>query len=285
MMPALPYERLKQLTEHAAAAHTLWNLEDGPNAAPPTKLKDSVDHLPSQAQFAWRRVLSSIATTEALEKTVMEPLLASVRDAKLTTETAYLASHSLDEHRHAALLKTYLVRTFGYVKAKPTFTDRWIYEKLIPAGVGRFRASPIVGFALIHAYEAFSLEIYPQLILKAQEDRVPEAHALLRQISKDELRHVAGVKALIELENSRRGTRALSTIEAATLRAFLALMVVDTELSPAAVYNRELAVAMGELGISPSKMRGAALKAGRETLELFREGQQLTEAGSDHVSQ
>jgi hypothetical protein len=245
--------RLGQLSRFGREAHARcgsWNW------------RDDLAHLSEARRATWCRVLSSVATTEALEKTLIEPILEGLRaDADAAD---YLATHATDEVRHHQLLARYLRNTFGYRKKKRTAADRVLYDGILPRVARRFRSKPAYGLALLHCYERFSLTFYERLRREAQADGAQNLLTLIRAIERDELRHVAGMEALLDREVEKRGGR-LSALDRAAVAGILRLMLVDVDMRPWALHNRELRGHLVRLGFDPAGLVRAAQEAARET--------------------
>lgn len=219
--------RLELLTRHsddAQSDHGDWQPVDDLSEASPAR------------QAAWKRILCSVASTERLEGTLLAPIREAFRDDPAAL--SYLDSQSRDENRHAQLLTRYVRNTFHHERKTRSLASRVIYDRLLPKVAESFREHPIVGLALLLTYERFSLKFYPQLREAAEKDGAAVLLQLVQRVEKDELRHLAGVEALIGREIRRNGPVSAGTLVAA--RAALAIFRVDSSMSPLALHNREV---------------------------------------------
>jgi hypothetical protein len=248
-------QRLAVLARHGREAHARtadWNWSD------------DLAHLSSERRAAWARVLSSLATAESIEETVLLPMVEGLRHDSEAVE--YIKVHGRDEERHFKLLSRYLRNTFGYRKKHRTLTDRMIYDGVLPRLVKSFRRKPIPGLAMIHAYEKISLPYYAALRREAQADGAQNLVTLIRIIEKDELRHVAGVEALLGQEIARNG--GLSWLDQGMIRGVLQMVRTDADLGPWAFHNRELRTCIERLGIDADALMVSFVEAMGETLEV-----------------
>jgi hypothetical protein len=226
---------------------------------------DDLSHLPEARRASWRRILSSIATTEGIEATVMDPLLVAKRNDAEALE--YLEVHAADERRHHELLKGYLKNTFDFEKKTRTMSDRVFYERLLPAISSAFRYKPLYGFALLYCYERFALSFYTPLRVRAQSDGAQNLLTLLQSIEKDELRHIAGMEHLLKEEIRLQGGLRLGDFGAVS--SMLRLMLVDINMSSWAVHNREVRAHLVTLEINPDEITELGRRMRDETLELM----------------
>jgi rubrerythrin len=256
---ARPVARLQSLARHGRQA------DERARGLGMTSWSDDLSHLSSEKRASWQRVLSSIATTEGIEATVMDPLLVAKRaDAEVLD---YLEVHAADERRHHELLAGYLKNTFGYEKKSRTLSDRIFYERLLPAMSQTFRYKPLYGFALLYCYERFAMAFYVPLRTKAQTDGAQNLLSLLQSIEKDELRHVAGMEHLLKEEIRAQGGLRLGDLKA--VRAMLSLMLVDINMSSWAFHNRDIRAHLQELDISPDEVTQTGRRMRDATLELM----------------
>lgn len=221
-------KKLKTLVQHHQKSHQ--EFKNGCS-------QDRIDHLSGGRQAGWRRVISSVATTEAIEGVLMNELNKAFQsDPHITT---LLKAHQLDEATHFVNLSNYLKNTFNYVKKNRTLSDQIFYDTLFPKIARMFAQKPIYGLALILFLESQGILFYKMIHQKAKTDGLTELHQLIDQIEKDEHRHRAGIKLLLSLlaeEDSIRLTRWNKII----LGLILGLAVVDLNLSAWGLHNREL---------------------------------------------
>lgn len=226
---------------------------------------DDLSHLCESRRASWRRILSSVASTEGLEATIMEPLIESKKGEKEAYE--YLTVHANDELRHHALLTGYLKGTFGFEKKARTFSDKVFYDKILPAISSSFLRKPLYGFALLYCYERFAGLFYAPLRNSAQADGAQNLLNLIQSIEKDELRHVAGMEYLMKEEIRRQG--GLKWGDMPAVSAMLGIMLVDLDMSVWAVHNREVREHIENLGIDPAEVTQMGRQMRHETLELM----------------
>lgn len=229
---------------------------------------DDLSHLSEEKRASLQRILSSVATTEGLESTLMEPMLAA-KSGSDPQAYDYLASHAADERRHYALLCGYLKATFGYIKSKRTFADQVLYDRVFPRISAVFRSKPLYGFALLYCYERFSITFYSKLRAQAQANGAQNLTSILQAIEKDELRHVAGMDHLMVAEVRKQG--GLGILDRQVVRAILRIMLLDVDMRPWALHNREVRRHIESLGIDPAAFTAAAIQMKDETLARLEE--------------
>ena len=273
----LHHERLTRLTRHGRQA------EARSRELGMTEWRDDLSHLSPMRQAAWRRVLSSIATTEGLEESLMQPLMLAYKQPgeDHTEISEYLESHAVDERRHHAMLCGYLKQTFGYVKKSRTWSDRVIYDRVLPLMAQAFRYRPLYGFALLDTYENFATEFYAPLRTQAQADGAQNILSLLQAIEKDELRHVAGMEYLLDRELARQG--GLRRGDRAAIATLLNVLVLDVDFSPWALHNREIRAHLCELGVPPEGVTATARRMRDHTLARLTASLAEKSEGVSHV--
>ena len=253
--PSNVISRLSVLRRHSELAEkraSAWNWGD------------DLSHLSGEKRASWKRILSSVATTETLEESIMGPIALAFGGDE--DSARYLAVHAADEARHYNLLTRYLKNTFGYVKSRRTLMDQVLYDRVIPGVARVFRSKPTYGLALLHAYEKFSIVFYERLIHEARQDGAQSLLTILTSIEKDERRHIAGMEQLLRLELSRTG--GASFTDRAAMRAILNLMLVDVDMRPWALHNREVREHLVRLGFDPLAVTSAARATAEDTLSL-----------------
>lgn len=249
-------ERLATLATHGAEADRLQSgLEP----------RDDVSHLSADRRAGWRRILSSVATTEGVERTLMDP----IREAFASEPEilAFVTTHQQDEHRHHVLLSRYLKNTFDYVKTKRTTSDKIIYDRVFPRLARLFRRKPLYGLSMLHFIENYGVSFYRGFKAQAEADGLHELVRLLKQIEKDELRHMAGLDALIAI--LEHGAAPLTLTDKLWIRGCLEAMALDINMRPWAVHNREVRDHVLKLDLDPEALTRAARAAVTKTYAEF----------------
>ena len=213
-------------------------------------LVDSTSHLSTERKLAWAQLLSSAASAEESEEMVIGPILSAFAYSDLLTR--YLKTHMGDESRHQDLLKTYVKNNFDYVKKSKTLTDIIIYKGIF-RGVSQIsekRPLPIITAILF--YEWFAEEFYSELMNKANDDQLPNLKNLFVQIEKDELRHRAGIKALLGIWKSEG--KKIDKIDILYTRILLSVTRLDVNTASWAFYNKKLRRNLTNLGMDTDKI-------------------------------
>jgi hypothetical protein len=243
--------RLQQLSAAGARAN-------GPEA----DFADEASHLDLRKRTAWSKFLCSIATTESVEDLLIEPIREAFADSDAILR--YLDAHGADERRHHELLTAYVSRTFGYVKRRRSGSDIVVYGMLLPGFSRIGRSRPAYLLTALHFYEAFSLEFYQTLKDLAARDGLPSLVRLIQLVEKDELRHRAGLEALIREDRRRHG--APGATDRLAIRSLLQLLLFDIDVRPWAFHNRRVRRNAIVIGIDPEAMGRGAAEAARESL-------------------
>lgn len=256
-----PESRLKTLALHSRKSQKIcseWDLSDD--------FKKMKKQTP-QRYRSWIRVLSSVAKTESIEAVVIRPLSEGYKKNPVIQD--YLLAHGQDEERHGALLERYLKNSFNFKRsAKPTLSDRLIYQGLLPRIAEGFSKRPLYGIALLHCYEKFAVNLYTEIKREAGKDGALELLKLIQAIEKDELRHIAGMEILLKLEvkRNRKNVRTAQVITALSL----GVVLLDVNMSSFAFHNRELRARLNSLGISPEFVNRCARNAAKSTFSFFK---------------
>lgn len=210
-----------------------------------TVTADSVDHLSPDVKLAWAQLLSSAASAEESEEMVIDPVLKAFKNRPKLR--AYLKTHMADEARHQKLLKSYVLNTFGYEKKKKTLTDVVVYKGVFRGVslISEKRPLPIIVAILF--YEWFAEEFYSDLINRAERDGLPGLKNLFAQIEKDELRHRAGIKALLAIWKSEGNKIDKTDIFYTSL--LLSITRLDVNTADWAFYNKKLRRNLTLLGL------------------------------------
>lgn len=238
-------QRLSQLADHGFEAHESYH------ALEP---RDDASGLSLERRQGWRRVLSAVSTTEGTEHTLMAPIEEAFASDKELAR--YLASHKKDEARHHEWLKRYLKNTFQYVKTERTASDKIIYDKVFPQLGKLFRRKPLYGLALLYFVEQFGVTFYKNFKAQAAADGLTELVAMLKLIEKDELRHMAGLDAILKAHVEENGS--VSLLDRIAIRGCLEVMAFDVNMGALALHNRDVRNHMQKIQISPLELNRAA---------------------------
>jgi len=180
-----------------------------------------------------------------MECQVLEPLIAAIEDeASLTL----LKEQSLDEERHAEHMKKYLAAHFGYLKRRPTFSDRLFYSIVLPL-LRRFVAKRArYGLAVLLFYERFSIGLYAQLMKSARQNELFDLVAIFEEILRDESKHIRGLKSLLKQGQHASGG------SPRILDFMLRVIAKDLGFEPWALHSREIRTQLEVLSIDPDKI-------------------------------
>lgn len=226
--------------------------EEGEKAALPISfpLSDSTTHLTAERKMAWAGLLSSAASAEESEEMVIDPVLKAFRDSPLLVR--YLKTHMSDESRHQDLLKEYVKNNFQYEKKKKTFTDIVVYKGIFRgvSEISEKRPLPIIVAILF--YEWFAEEFYSELMNCAERDGLVNLKNLFIRIEKDELRHRAGIKALLAIWKSEG--KKIDKIDLFYTRLLLGVTRMDVNTASWAFYNKRLIKNLTALGLDTEKI-------------------------------
>lgn len=228
---------------------------------------DTCDHLESEQKKAWSEILSSAATAEGEEESMVRPL--QVFFEKMPDLKSYIDLHAQDEHRHAHMLRDYIQLTFKYVKKQRTFTDRVIYDFLFAKLKHWGAHRPLPFLATLYFYELYAEEFYSQLKAQSEKFKLPHLQSFFTTIQKDELRHIAGLKALIQVwkENQWPATK----LDLLLTRFLMWVVQTDVNTSKWAFYNKKLKTNMQVLGLDPEFFYQEAHRQARVSYEKLRE--------------
>jgi len=216
---------------------------------------DSVEHLSQERQRAWKKLLTSVAATESSELVLMGALLDGFKHQPEIQ--SYFVSHQMDERRHHRHLNQYVLKTFGYFKRKSTLSDKVVYETLFPKIAHLCAKSPGYGIALLLFFESFGVTFYHLCRAQAENDHLEKLVQLIDQIEKDEKRHLAGLKILLQASMYSEWT----ALDLVTLDSLLAMVVLDVNFSWWAIHNRAVRRNALEVGLNPTELSQAAFSA------------------------
>ncbi len=226
--------------------------EEGEKAAGPLAfpLIDSTEHLSPERKTAWAGLLSSAASAEESEEMVIDPVLKAFADSPLLQR--YLKTHMGDESRHQELLKEYVKNNFQYVKRKKTFTDVIVYKGIFRgvSEISEKRPLPIITAILF--YEWFAEEFYSDLLKRAEEDGLHNLKNLFIRIEKDELRHRAGIKALLAIWKSEG--KKIDKLDVLYTKFLLGITRMDVNTADWAFYNKRLRTNLSALGMDTKRI-------------------------------
>lgn len=208
---------------------------------------DVCDHLIESQKQAWAEILSSAATAEGEEENMVRPLRDFFKSIPILNE--YIELHAQDEHRHASMLQLYILKTFQYEKKQRTFTDRVIYDFLFQKLRAQAAHRPLPFLTTLYFYELYAEEFYSQLKKQSEVFKMPHLTEFFSTIQKDELRHIAGLKALIQVWSQEKWSANLYDL---VLTKFLMWVVrLDVNTGWWAFYNKKLKRNMKILGLDP----------------------------------
>ncbi len=227
---------------------------------------DSCGSLSTEKKNAWASFLCSIATTESIETMLIDPIRKAFAGSKAIV--AYLDAHADDERRHYDLLTAYVKRTFAFEKTHRSTTDVIVYGFLLPKFSTLGQKKPLYLLTPLRFYEAFSLEFYNILKVLAVADELPQLVSLIQSIEKDELRHLAGLDALVR--EYRESSGVPSAGDLLLINSVLKLLLFDINIAPWAVHNRRVRRNALAIGINPDKMGRDARGAAAEALRFAR---------------
>ncbi|MDD4974736.1 MAG: ferritin-like domain-containing protein [Bacteriovorax sp.] len=241
--------------------------EDGEKAqsAPAIPRIDSTSHLTTERKLAWAQLLSSAASAEESEEMVVLPVLKAFEYSDILHR--YLKTHMEDESRHRDLLKEYVKNNFSYEKKKKTLTDIIIYKGIFRGVnvISEKRPLPIIVAILF--YEWFAEEFYAELMNRAGEDKLINLKNLFIQIEKDELRHRAGIKALLGIWKSEG--KKIDKIDIFYTKILLGVTRLDVNTASWAFYNKRLRRNLTNLGLDTEKIyRNSKAYADKAIAEL-----------------
>lgn len=213
-------------------------------------LSDSTLHLSPARKVAWAQLLSSAASAEESEEMVIQPILKAFEYSDILHR--YLCTHMKDESRHRDLLKSYVKNNFSYEKKKKTLTDMIIYQGIFRGVslVSEKRPLPIIVAILF--YEWFAEEFYSELLAIADADQLINLKNLFIQIEKDELRHRAGIKALLGIWKIEG--RKIDKIDILYTKILLGVTRLDVNTASWAFYNKKLRRNLTNLGMDTEKI-------------------------------
>ena len=232
---------------------------------------DSTQNLTTSKRAGWCRILSSVATTESVEQTLMTPLEKGFKDSPEILR--YLESHKQDEMRHHETLNRYLKNTFHYVKLKRTLSDQIIYDLALPQIAKLFQYKPIYGLSMLLFFEIYGIAFYKTFRAQARADQLPELAHIVQLIEKDELRHLSGLDTLYSYSLSVHGP--CSWFDRKIILWFLKILVLDVNMSRWAFHNRKVRAHAMKAGLDPDVLTKGAYSAAREVCKRMTQKEAL----------
>lgn len=212
--------------------------------------KDSTTHLRPERKAAWAGLLSSAASAEESEEMVIDPVLKAFNYSPLLK--SYLKTHLEDEGRHQEQLKEYVKNSFQYEKKKKTPTDIIVYKGIF-TGVSQITEKrPLPILVAILFYEWFAEEFYSELMSQAEIDGLVNLKKLFLRIEKDELRHRAGIKAVLAMWKNEG--RKIDKIDLLYTKLLLGVTRMDVNTASWAFYNKRLKNNLTALGLDTEKI-------------------------------
>lgn len=213
-------------------------------------LRDDAVHLSDERRTAWSQLLSSAASAESSEEMIIKPVLSAFDSDPLLKN--YLATHRDDEDRHQKYLKTYVKNSFSYVRKKKSIASLVVYDGVfnLVAKVADKRPLPVLIAILF--YEWFAEEFYSDMMKRAEEDKLHNLKNLFAAIEKDEHRHRAGIKAVINIWKSEG--RRIDQVDILFTKILLGITRMDVNTAEWAFYNKRLRTNFINIGINPDDL-------------------------------
>ncbi|MEQ1876737.1 MAG: ferritin-like domain-containing protein [Bdellovibrionia bacterium] len=235
--------------------------EQTPKSSTKVQVRSETGRLDSEARKGWAGFLSSIATSESVERLVVEPLLAHFQNAPEIREL--IETQAADETRHYQMFSDYVQKHFGYRKTHKTLTDRVVYGGFLPliAAIGRRR--PLSILLVLRFYETFSIEIYRELKKLAEQNGMTVLRELIESVERDEWRHLAGLKKM--------SGGNVPWLDRAAAHAIALVLRFDVHAGLWAIHNKKLRKNLLRIGLDPEYVNQAARLAQRKTLALAKQ--------------
>jgi hypothetical protein len=258
---------LKRLTDFAqASAKTTDRL----------KFKDNTEELTATRFSGWKRVISSIATTEGAEEGFISPLVNFYSNEPQLAE--YISSHQEDEARHSRILKDYLKSSFDYVKTHRTISDQIVYDRIFPILARVFTKKPLYCLSMVLFFEVFATGIYSEIKRQAESDHLSSLCHILTVIQKDEARHLTGIQLLISDYHLRFGRPGI--LDQIAIGLCLFLIMIDVNVTVFALHNRCLRKNIIYLGIDPWLLNRSSYRSFKK---VFNQARGVHENRSDEL--
>lgn len=226
--------------------------------------QDNLDQLSAAKRAGWRRILSSIATTEAAEDILMQELKIPFQNEPVHLD--YLCGHQQDEQKHGRLIAQYLKQTLNYQKTKRTLSDKVLYDTIFPKLFKSFVKKPVYGLGILLFFEIYAVTLYKKIKNQAQADELLALSELIELIEQDEKRHIAGATILFYEQKERTPKTLLTKFY---LRFLLSLAVLDLNMNAWAFHNRQIRTHLFNLGINPTELTTIARKTAKKIYRRF----------------
>jgi hypothetical protein len=162
------------------------------------------------------------------------------------------------------LLSDYVKKSFQYVKTHRTWSDRIIYDRVIPKISLLFRRKPLYGIAMILFFEIYGVTFYRDFKRKAEEDGLSELARLLALIQKDESRHLAGIHILVQDYHREFGKPGVW--DRWVIGLLLRVLVFDINMRKHAFHNKAVRESICQLAMDPDSLTQAAILASQRVL-------------------
>ena len=220
---------------------------------------DNITYLSESKKEGWKKILSSVATTEAIEHVLMTEL----KKAYLEKNTIlnYLNAHQLDENTHHENINRYLLNTFRFQKKSRTFSDKIIYDIALLKLSKLFSKKPIFGLGLLLFFEIYGVHFYKGFKEQAKNDGLNELSLLINQIEEDEQRHIAGIKILLSEQKCKYKTNIKDEIQ---FKFILSIVILDVNMSFWALHNRIVRKQIFQIGLNPDALTKIAYSTAKQ---------------------
>lgn len=254
-------DKLKSLIAKSQEADQFfWNNE-------PIMILRDPETVPDNIRIGICRIISGAATTEKLENVILTPVMEYYNEHETVVE--YIRSHKKDEDRHFHQLNSYLMKTFTFEKSEKSFSDRLFYDVVFPKVSKLFYRKPIYAVIILRAYERISLDFYKAIRDGARANGLIHLADLLDIVTKDELRHLAGLETILKIEADRG--KKLKAYEYKLLKGLLYFLLLDITQTKWAVHNYEMRKHLMDIGVDCEKLYKDCQNGVNETLSLVKE--------------
>lgn len=254
-------DKLKTLAlKSNEADHFFWSNEE-------IMVIRDADSVPAHIRKGICRIISGAATTEKLEDVILTPVMNYYQNDAIIVE--YIQSHKKDEDRHFYQMNSYLKKTFDFEKTEKSFSDKLFYDTVFPRVSKLFARKPIYAVIILRAYERISLDFYKAIRDGVKAQGCVHLGDLLDVVTKDELRHLAGLETIMKLEVERG--KKLKAFELKLLKGILYFLLLDITQTKWAVHNYEMRKHLMDLGVDCEKLYRDCQAVVNETLNMARE--------------
>lgn len=222
---------------------------------------DTTIHLNEQLKHCWKKILASISTTESLEETIISKLIISYKNDLI--KTRYLISHKNDENLHTKKLINYNFQTFGYKKIKKTLSDIIIYDLFLKNFSIFFIKKPIYALSLLLFFEIYGAQFYRIMSETSKNNNLINLSKIIDKITKDEERHIAGIKKLIKSEIKYKK---LSNIDKILIILIINICIFDLNMNKFSFHNKEVRNNVIQIGMNPNELTKNAKNIGKKII-------------------